>query len=107
MSLPLATEAMKAGFKKAMDLRRATNKTQREVAESQRQPEVITQDQARLRANLKGTPSDGDLHKRYLKKLGEQETQIEKYQAEIKRLQGTEHEQKKAFEDFLANFSAE
>ena len=42
---------------------------------------------ARVRANLKDTPSDNDLHMRFLKKLDEQETQIEKYQADIKKLQ--------------------
>jgi hypothetical protein len=35
------------------------------------------------------------------------ETQIEKYQADIKKLQATEHQQRKEFEDFLAGFSAE
>ena len=78
-----------------------------EIAESQRQLTTITQDQARLRANLRETPSDSDLHKRYLTRLGEQETEIEKYQAGIKQLQGVEHRQQKEFEDFMANFTAE
>jgi hypothetical protein len=33
--------------------------------------------------------------------------EIEKFQADIKRLQAAEHNQKKEFDDFLANFSAE
>jgi hypothetical protein len=43
----------------------------------------------------------------YLKKFDEQETQIETYQADIKKLQGTEHNQKKEFDDFFAHFTAE
>ena len=56
---------------------------------------------------MERVPKDSDAHKRYLKKFDEQETEIEKYQADIKKLQGVEHSQKKEFDDFLANFSAE
>ena len=51
-------------------------------------------------------PATAAAYKRYLEKFDQQETQIEKYQAEIKKLQGTEHQQRKEFDDFLANFSA-
>src|SRR5262249_20111262 len=67
----------------------------------------ITQDQGRLRANLRELPSTAKAHKRYLEKFDQQESQIEKYQADIKKLQATEHEQQKDLEDFLAGFSAE
>jgi hypothetical protein len=52
-------------------------------------------------------PSSAAAYKRYLQKFDEQETQIEKYQADVKKLQGLEHNQKKEFEDFLAAFNAE
>jgi hypothetical protein len=68
---------------------------------------VIVQDQTRIRANLKETPSTSKAHKRYLEKLDEQETQIEKYQGDIKKLNQSEHDQKKAFDDFLVRFSVE
>ena len=58
-------------------------------------------DQARLRANLKEMPATAAAYKRYLKKFDDQETQIEDYQAKIKKLQGVEFEQKKEFEDYL------
>ena len=64
-------------------------------------------DQARLRANLKEMPATAEAYKRYLKKFDDQETQIEDYQAKIKKLQGVELDQKKEFDDYLANFSAE
>jgi len=98
---------VKAALQKSLDLRWQLNKTTREIAELQRQVSVITTDQARLRANLKETPGGSPLAKRYLDKLNEQETQIEQYQAEVKRLQGVEHNQQKAFEDYLANLNAE
>jgi hypothetical protein len=98
---------VKAGLGQAIELRATLNKTQREIAELQRQLQTITEDQVRLRANLKEMPPTAAAYKRYLDKFDQQETEIEKYQADIKKMQGTEHEQQKAFEDFLNNFSAE
>ena len=65
------------------------------------------QDQGRLRANLKELPSDSPIAKRIVEKFGQQETQVEKYQADIKKLQGVEHTQRKSLEDYLAAFSAD
>jgi hypothetical protein len=102
-----ASKKLQAGLKQALTLRWALHRTQREISEMQRQLAVIVQDQTRIRANLKETPSTAKAHKRYLEKLDEQETQIEKYQADIKKAQKTEHDQQKQFEDFLANFSSD
>jgi hypothetical protein len=98
---------VKDALKKAIDLRGEVSKTQREIAELERQLKVITDDQARLRANLKEMPSTAAAYKRYLEKFDLQETQIENYQADIKKLQGVEHNQKKEFEDYLTNLNAE
>ena len=72
-----------------------------------RQLASILEDQTRMRANIKELPTTSEIHKRLLKKFDEQETQIEKYRADIKRLEGTEHEQDVAFRAFLAAFTAE
>jgi len=107
LSQPVASQKVKDGLQKAMDLRWATEKTRREIAELQRQLKTITQDQTRLRANLREMPSTAQAYKRYLEKFDKQETQIEKYQADIKKLQAEEHTQQKAFDDFLVGFTAE
>ncbi len=103
----VSSPKVKEGLKQALDLRAALNKTQREIADQELQLKTITDDQARLRANLKEMPPTAAAYKRYLDKFDSQETQIEKYQADIKTMQGTAHRQQKEFEDFLANFSAE
>jgi hypothetical protein len=77
------------------------------AGEQQRQLQAITEDQARLRANLREVPQSSPLHRRYLDKLGQQEDEVEKYRADIKRLQGQGHARRKALDDFLAAFSAE
>jgi len=107
ISQTVVSQKVKDGLKSAMELRWELNKTQREITELQRQLNVIVNDQARLRANIKEMPANAEAYKRYLKKFDDQETQIEDYQTKIKNLQGVEHTQKKAFEDFLGNFSAE
>jgi hypothetical protein len=103
----VASPKLKTALNQAIALRWELSKTQREIAELERQLKVITDDQARLRANLKEMPSTAAAYKRYLEKFDQQETQIEKYQADIKKLQGVEHNQKKDFEDYLNNLNVE
>ena len=103
----ITSDKVKSGLQKAMDLRWTMQKTQREIAELNRQLNTIRNDQPRLRQNLKELPQTSDAYKRIVKKFNDQETQIEQYQADIKKLQGVEHQQKKTFEDFLAGFTAE
>jgi hypothetical protein len=107
MSQTVASKKMKEGLQKAMELRWTTAKTTREIEENQRQLNVLTADQDRLRRNLKEVPANSKVAKIYLDKLEAQEKKIEKYQEEIKKLQGTQHTQQKAFDDFLVSFDAE
>jgi hypothetical protein len=98
---------VKEALKQAQELRWALAKTTREIQEQERQLKTITDDQVRLRANLKEMPPTAAAYKRYLEKFDQQETEIEKLQADIKKLQGTEHNQRKEYENFLANLSVE
>jgi hypothetical protein len=104
---PITSDKVKKGLQNALELRYAMAKTQRDIGEQQQQLKVITDDQTRLRANLKEMPPTAAAYKRYLEKFDQQETQIEQYQGEIKKLQGVEFKQRKELEDYLANFSAE
>jgi hypothetical protein len=107
ISQTVASAKVKEGLRRAMELRWALARTQREIQELEKQLKVITDDQGRLRANLREMPATAAAYKRYLEKFDQQETQIEKYQADIKKLQGQEHTEQKAFDEFLAGFSAE
>ncbi len=103
----ISSPKVKDGLKQALDLRFALGKTQRDRQDLERQLKDVTDDQVRLRANLKEMPPTAAAYKRYLDKFDAQETQIEKFQADIKKLQDVEHQQQKEFEDFLNSFSAE
>ncbi len=103
----ISSPKVKDGLKQALELRFALGKTQRDRQDLERQLKDVTDDQVRLRANLKEMPPTAAAYKRYLDKFDAQETQIEKFQADIKKLQDVEHQQQKEFEDFLNGFSAE
>lgn len=107
LSQTATSPLVQAGLKQAQQMRMAISKTGNDVAEMEKQLKIIVDDQTRLRANLKEMPSTAAAYTRYLKKFDDQETIIEKYQAEIKQLQGVQFNQQKEFDQFLANFSAE
>ena len=52
-------------------------------------------------------PPTAEAYKRYLKKFDEQETEIEQLQETIKKLQGTEFNQRKEFENYLGGLNLE
>ena len=103
----MVSDKVKEGLKRAQELRREWARAQREAGERRRQLQAVAEDQTRPRANPREVPQPSPLHQRYLDKLGKQEDEVEKYRAEVKKLQGQEHEQKKALDEFLAAFSAE
>jgi hypothetical protein len=103
----ISSPKVKAGLKQALDLRHTLAETQQVIADKQRELKDITDDQVRLRANLKEMPPTAAAYKRYLEKFDQQETQIEKLQEEIKKMQGTESQQRKEFEDFLTGSPAD
>jgi hypothetical protein len=102
-----ASAALKEALAKASDLKGRLEATRREIGQTERQLKAITDDQARLRANLERVPPTSEAYKRYLKKFDEQETEIEKLQDAIRKLQVTEQQQRKAYEDYLMNLSVE
>lgn len=106
-SQPLVSASLKKGLEQAMTLRLALMASQREAADLSRQLKVITDDQMRLRENIKATPNTAQVYKKYLKKLDDQEEQIEKLQQMLEKHKADEHAKKKAFDDFIANFNAE
>jgi len=107
ISQPQASKKVKEGLQKALEMRWAKSKTTNDLVELNRQLTAILQDQTRMRSNIKELPTTSQIHARLLKKFDEQETQIEKYRAEIKTLQTQEHSQDKALREYLAAFSTE
>jgi hypothetical protein len=103
----VTSPAVKKALERAVELRGKLSATQREIQQQERQLQVITNDQDRLRKNLKEMPPEAVAYKRYLKKFDDQETEIERLQKLLKELQDSEHAQRKDYDNFLANLSVE
>ena len=98
---------VQAALKKALELKGKLEATRGERNQRKADLNAIVQEQARLRANLQTVPQNSDLHKRYLDKLGDQETEIEKLQAQIKKLDETEKQQVGEYRSYLSGLSVE
>jgi len=90
---------------KAISLKYAMVDTQRQIAERQQRVNEITQEQTRIRENMKTVTSNSDYSNRLLKKLDEQETRIEGLQKEVASLQQKAQGQQKELEDYLASLN--
>jgi hypothetical protein len=65
----------------------------------------LNQDQDRIRKNLANTPKEAEVYTVYLKKLSDQEKEIDNLTAKQKKLMSDEFTAKKAWEDYLANLT--
>jgi hypothetical protein len=104
---PATPPQLRVALSKALDLRAAQAKTKSELNEVEVQLRSITEDQGRLRANLKEMPPTAAAYKRYLDKFDAQETEIEKLQAKVKVLSTKVVEQQQEFETYLMGLDVE
>jgi len=103
----VTSEKVKAAIQQAVALKTRLATTQQEIAHKERRLKDISDDQARLRANLKEVPPVSDAYKRYVKKFDDQETEIEQLQDAIKKLQEQKHLQRKEYDKFLVELNVE
>jgi hypothetical protein len=101
----LSSENVKQALQKALELKAKLNTTHQELANVSEQLRVITEDQARIRANLRETPSSAAAYKRYVEKLDKQETEIESLRDSQKKLQGQELKDRQAVDEYLRNLN--
>ncbi len=92
---------------KAAALKSEVFATQRQIQQREKSITDVTQEQARIRENMKTVAHGTEYATRLLKKLDEQETAIEKLQGEIAELKTTLDRQRKAMEDYLVNLNVE
>ena len=92
---------------KAIGMRSEMTATQRQIEDRRRQMSEITNEQTRIRENLKTVDRNSEYATRLLKKLNDQETTIERLQSEAAALQKTLEEQQKNFEAYLQNTTIE
>ena len=78
---------------------------QRELAQVVADLQRLNADQDRIRKNLRETPKEAEVYATYLKKLADQEKEIDALTAKQKKLMADEFAARKKYDDFLANLS--
>ena len=86
---------------KAVAYKYAMVDTQRQIQERQKRTAEISQEQARIRENMKTVAANSEYYTRLLKKLDEQETGIETLQREVRGLQEKLNTQQRELEEYL------
>jgi hypothetical protein len=107
INLKEAPPTLKAKLQEALKVKATWDKARQEIQAVNTRVQAITVDQKRLRENLRETPKESPLFQRYLKTLEEQEKEMDDLSARLKTLQGDEAKTRAAYDDYLANLSAE
>jgi len=105
MNNAVSSPGVKQALQGALDLKGKLATVRQELGHVTEQLRVITEDQARLRANLREMPSTAAAYKRYLEKFDKQETEIETLQDKQKKLQADELKQRQEFDRYLAGLN--
>lgn len=95
-------DAARATIARAAELKREIDRRQATLGEIDGKRKAIVEEQSRIRDNMARVPANSDLARRYLAKLNEQETEIEKLAAERAAAAQRVEEAKKALADYVA-----
>ncbi len=105
VSLNEISAGLKNKLNEALKLKGAWDHTARELNQVNGDLQRFTVDQDRIRKNLRETPKESEVYATYLKKLSDQEKEIDALTAKQKGLVADEFGARKKYEDFLANIS--
>jgi hypothetical protein len=94
-------KAVRDALAKAIKMREAIADLDRQIAARVQQVGEITAEQNRIRENMRILPQSGQYYDRLLAKLNEQESTIEKVQAERKELTARRDAARKELDDYL------
>jgi hypothetical protein len=100
-------QSVRDALAKAAQFKGALTDTQRQIQEKQQKLNEITQEQTRIRENMKAVSPGTDYYKRLLSELDVQETQIQDLHKQVQGLQGQQDQQRKDLEDYLGSLTVE
>jgi len=101
------SEALKTKLQAALAFKAKMDDAKRELTKVVADIQRITQDQNRLRQNLREVPQASEAYKRYLKKFDDQEKEMDTLTDSQKSLQNTEFQARVQYETFLANLTTD
>ncbi len=92
-------------LREALSLREAVSEAERLVASLENERREIVRDQERVRANLASVARESDLHRRYMNRLGEQETRLDEIATELTEARSHVERRKRALERFVSDLN--
>jgi hypothetical protein len=107
LASPAVKDAVKESLRKAVGMRTELEQTGATLKDLRAQVKEISEEQARLRTNMEKLPQTSELYKRYLGKLDQQETGLEKVQGEVKDKEAEERKQRKEYDGYLEKLNVE
>ena len=105
LSLKESSPKLKEQLGEALKKKGAWDAARRELQQVGADLARITADQDRIRKNLRETPEKAEVYATYLKKLSEQEKELDALTARQKAVMAGEFAAKKVYEDYLTNLS--
>jgi hypothetical protein len=105
ISLAEASPGLKQKLTQALAIKGEWDVARRELAQVVADLQRLNADQDRIRKNLRETPKEAEVYGTYLKKLSDQEKEIDTLTTKQKKLMDDEFKARKKYEDYLANIS--
>ncbi len=107
LTSPAVNASVKEALKKYLDLNGQRIETTRKLDEQKGQLKILTEDQARLRENLKIIPPTSDEYKSFLQKFVAREAEIDAHQKQVRQLEAALLQQQREFDSYLTALTVE
>src|SRR6266498_157114 len=105
ISLSEASPGLKQKLQDALKMKGEWDVVRRELNQVVADLQRLNADQDRIRKNLRETPKEAEVYSTYLKKLADQEKEIDVLTIKQKKFMDEEFKAKKKYEDYLSNIS--
>jgi chromosome segregation ATPase len=95
------SQNVKDALQKAVGLRNKLDDTKSKRLRQEQRVAEITAEHSRIRDNMQRLQQNSELYNRYVKKLDQQETEVEGIRKTIEALKSTEEEQRRELQTYL------
>jgi hypothetical protein len=101
------SDKVKQALERVVQLRNAIGQTAAERGRKEQRVNEITQEQARVRENMKVLNQNSEVYKNYEKEFVQQDTEIKSIRKEIEAIRATEAKQQRELNDYLVGLEVE
>ena len=99
------SEPIRQALSNILNRRRAIRNIEAQIRQQEARIKSITDDQARIRENMRALDRNSDLYRQYVQKLAQQEREIERARAEIERLQEQRARAQRELSEYIAGLN--